>query len=110
MNLNPSSPLSSPPIITTTCCPHAWLLSTWFRHCQQSNEVIVSDDGRQTTAEEMIRERWVKWVANSKRGVAPNKTMELSMLKVSGWLSQMMIACQSQMARMLLQKPQRDRL
>jgi len=32
-------------------------------------EVIVSDDGRQTTAEEMIRERypWVKWVANSKK-------------------------------------------
>jgi len=34
-------------------------------------EVIVSDDGRQTTAEEMIRERypWVKWVANSKEEV-----------------------------------------
>ena len=43
---------------------------------KEQYEVIVSDDGRQITAEEMIRERypWVKWVANSKtRGVAPNK-------------------------------------
>jgi len=59
-------------------------------------EVIVSDDGRQTTAE-MIRERypWVKWVANSKRrGVAPNKNNGAQYAQ-GGWLSQMMIACQS---------------
>lgn len=38
-------------------------------------EVIVSDDGFQTTAEEMIRDRypWVKWVASSRKGPAANR-------------------------------------
>lgn len=38
-------------------------------------EVIVSDDGVKTTAQEMIRERypWVKWVAGLCRGPATNR-------------------------------------
>lgn len=38
-------------------------------------EVIVSDDGSKTTAEEMIREHypWVKWVAGPHRGPAANR-------------------------------------
>lgn len=38
-------------------------------------EVIVTDDGYQTTAEEMIRERypWAKWVAGSRKGPAANR-------------------------------------
>lgn len=40
-----------------------------------SYEVIVSDDGRESTAEAMIRERfpWAKWVEGSKRGPAANR-------------------------------------
>lgn len=38
-------------------------------------EVIVTDDGSQTTAEEMIRDRypWAKWVAGSRQGPAANR-------------------------------------
>lgn len=38
-------------------------------------EVIVSDDGSQTTAEEMICDRypWAKWVAGSRQGPAANR-------------------------------------
>ncbi len=38
-------------------------------------EVIVTDDGYKTTAEEMIRERysWVKWVAGPSKGPASNR-------------------------------------
>ncbi|WP_375495469.1 glycosyltransferase family 2 protein [uncultured Nostoc sp.] len=38
-------------------------------------EVIVTDDGSQTTAEEMIRQQypWVKWVAGPRRGPAANR-------------------------------------
>jgi GT2 family glycosyltransferase len=38
-------------------------------------EVIVTDDGYKTTAEEMIRERypWVKWVAGPRKGPASNR-------------------------------------
>lgn len=38
-------------------------------------EVIVTDDGSQTTAEEMIRDRysWVKWVAGPCKGPAANR-------------------------------------
>lgn len=38
-------------------------------------EVIVTDDGSQTTAQEMIRERypWVKWVAGPRKGPAANR-------------------------------------
>lgn len=38
-------------------------------------EVIVTDDGSETTAEEMIRERypWAKWVAGSRKGPAANR-------------------------------------
>lgn len=38
-------------------------------------EVIVTDDGLQTTAEQMIRERypWVKWVAGPRKGPGANR-------------------------------------
>jgi GT2 family glycosyltransferase len=38
-------------------------------------EVIVSDDGSQTTAQEIIRDRypWAKWVAGSRQGPAANR-------------------------------------
>ena len=38
-------------------------------------EVIVTDDGSQTTAEEMIRDRypWAKWVAGFRQGPAANR-------------------------------------
>ena len=38
-------------------------------------EVIVTDDGSETTAEEMIRDRypWAKWVAGSRKGPAANR-------------------------------------
>ena len=38
-------------------------------------EVIVTDDGSQTTAEEMIKQHypWVKWVAGPRRGPAANR-------------------------------------
>jgi GT2 family glycosyltransferase len=38
-------------------------------------EVIVTDDGRETTAEQMILDRypWVKWVAGSSKGPAANR-------------------------------------
>ncbi len=38
-------------------------------------EVIVTDDGSQTTAEEMIREHypWAKWVAGPRKGAAANR-------------------------------------
>ncbi|NEP11873.1 MAG: glycosyltransferase [Symploca sp. SIO2C1] len=38
-------------------------------------EVIVTDNGSETTAEEMIRERypWVKWVASPRKGPAANR-------------------------------------
>ena len=38
-------------------------------------EVIVSDDGRETTAESMIKEQyhWVKWVKNPQKGPAANR-------------------------------------
>lgn len=38
-------------------------------------EIIVTDDGSQTTAEEMIRDRypWAKWVAGSCQGPAANR-------------------------------------
>ena len=38
-------------------------------------EVIVTDDGSQTTAESMIREQypWVKWVAGPRKGPAANR-------------------------------------
>ncbi|NEO44549.1 glycosyltransferase [Moorena sp. SIO3I6] len=38
-------------------------------------EVIVTDDGSQTTAEEMIREKypWAKWVAGPRKGPAANR-------------------------------------
>jgi GT2 family glycosyltransferase len=38
-------------------------------------EVIVTDDGSQTTAEEMLRERypWAKWVAGPRKGPAANR-------------------------------------
>jgi GT2 family glycosyltransferase len=38
-------------------------------------EVIVTDDGRETTAEQMIRDRysWVKWVAGQSKGPAANR-------------------------------------
>ncbi|MEH2028136.1 MAG: glycosyltransferase [Nostoc sp.] len=38
-------------------------------------EVIVTDDGSQTTAEEMIRQQypWVKWVAGPRKGPAANR-------------------------------------
>ncbi len=38
-------------------------------------EVIVSDDGRETTAEEMIEQHypWAKWVVGPKRGPAANR-------------------------------------
>jgi len=38
-------------------------------------EVIITDDGSQTTAEEMIRDRypWVKWVAGPRQGPAANR-------------------------------------
>jgi GT2 family glycosyltransferase len=38
-------------------------------------EIIVTDDGSQTTAEEMIREHypWVKWVAGPRKGPAANR-------------------------------------
>ena len=38
-------------------------------------EVIVSDDGSETTAEEMIREHypWAKWVAGPRKGPAANR-------------------------------------
>lgn len=38
-------------------------------------EVIVTDDGLKTTAEEMIREHypWVKWVAGSRKGPGANR-------------------------------------
>jgi GT2 family glycosyltransferase len=41
----------------------------------QQYEVIVTDDGSQITAEEMIRERypWAKWVAGSRKGPAANR-------------------------------------
>jgi GT2 family glycosyltransferase len=38
-------------------------------------EVIITDDGSQTTAEEIIRDRypWVKWVAGPRKGPAANR-------------------------------------
>lgn len=38
-------------------------------------EIIVSDDGTRTTAEQMMRERfpWAKWVAGPRRGPAANR-------------------------------------
>lgn len=38
-------------------------------------EVIVTDDGRETTAQEMISQQhpWVKWVAGSRKGPAANR-------------------------------------
>ncbi len=38
-------------------------------------EIIVTDDGRETTAEQMIRDRypWVKWVAGLSKGPAANR-------------------------------------
>ena len=38
-------------------------------------EVIVTDDGSKTTAEEMIRDRysWIKWVAGPRKGPAANR-------------------------------------
>lgn len=38
-------------------------------------EVLVTDDGSQTTAEQMVRERypWVKWVAGPRKGPAANR-------------------------------------
>jgi GT2 family glycosyltransferase len=38
-------------------------------------EVIITDDGFQTTAEELIRDRypWAKWVAGSRQGPAANR-------------------------------------
>jgi GT2 family glycosyltransferase len=41
----------------------------------EAYEVIVTDDGCETTAEEMIRDRhpWVRWVAGSRKGPAANR-------------------------------------
>ncbi|MEH1929784.1 glycosyltransferase family 2 protein [Nostoc sp.] len=41
----------------------------------QQYEVIVTDDGSQTTAKEMIRQQypWAKWVAGSRKGPAANR-------------------------------------
>lgn len=41
----------------------------------EAYEVIVTDDGSKTTAEQMIREQypWAKWVSGSRRGPASNR-------------------------------------
>lgn len=53
-----------------------------------SYEVIVSDDGRDTTAEAMIRERypWVKWTQGPRRGPAANRNHG-ARLSNSEWLA-----------------------
>jgi GT2 family glycosyltransferase len=50
-------------------------------------EVIVSDDGRDTTAEEMIRDKypWVKWVSGASKGPAANRNNGASYAK-GEWL------------------------
>jgi len=50
-------------------------------------EVIVTDDGKQKSAEPMIREKysWVKWTAGPGRGVASNRNHAVRMAKGS-WI------------------------
>lgn len=51
-------------------------------------EVIVTDDGFKTTAEEMIREHypWAKWVAGPRRGPAANRNNGSKYAQL-GWLA-----------------------
>lgn len=51
-------------------------------------EVIVSDDGRSTTAEAMIREKypWARWVAGPKQGPAANRNHAVQQVQ-SEWLA-----------------------
>jgi GT2 family glycosyltransferase len=50
-------------------------------------EVIVTDDGRETTAEEMVRERfpWARWTQGPRRGPAANRNHGATLAR-GGWL------------------------